>query len=125
YLHAVFVCLPHRLMGVEGLACWGVRRSIAESAEAGLEAGTGGFLQASPAWETRGVTLHVVTRKASEQFVDGHPQSLTFDVPESKVDGAESIEFFATGGVKVAAKHHLPQTVDAEWVCADNHGGAL
>src|SRR4051812_19141562 len=32
---------------------------------------------------------------------------------------------FASGGIEVATKHGLPQTIDSKWVFADEHSGAL
>jgi len=32
---------------------------------------------------------------------------------------------FASGGIEVATKHGLPQTIDSKWVFADEHSGWL
>ena len=38
---------------------------------------------------------------------------------------ADGIQLLAAGGIKVAAKHHLPEAINAGRILADDHGRAL
>ena len=61
-----------------------------------------------------GIACHFVSDAASQQLVDRDVQRLRLDVPEGDVDGAHGRGLHYPSREEGAAKHHLPEVLDAK-----------